>query len=192
MTRPLRETIVCVASGASLTQSDVDRCRGKARVLVVNDNYRLAPWADWIYACDGIWWDYHVDAVHASFAGECWTRDARAAGQYGLRWIESAPSAGLSRDPKLIHEGCNSGYQAINLAYHFGARRIVLLGYDMGGTHWFGDHPQQIRRRSDYAACLAAFPALADDLADAGVKVVNCTRKTALDAFPRATIDEVL
>lgn len=59
----MRDTIVCVASGESLTRADVNYCRGKARVLAINDNYRIAPWADWLYACDGRWWDVYGNAV---------------------------------------------------------------------------------------------------------------------------------
>jgi hypothetical protein len=51
------ETAVLVASGPSLCPSDVDRVRGRARVIAVNDGYRLAPWADVLYACDRRWVD---------------------------------------------------------------------------------------------------------------------------------------
>lgn len=160
--------------------------------MVVNDNYRLAPWADWLYACDGAWWRVYHAAVVAGFSGECWTQDEVAAKQYGLHWIRGKSDPGLSRDPAVIHHGANGGYQAINLAYHFGASRIVLLGYDMGGTHWFGDHPTSLPVKSSYDAFLREFPALARDLKSAGVEVVNCSRSTALEAFPKSTIDKVL
>jgi hypothetical protein len=160
--------------------------------MVVNDNYRLAPWADWLYACDGRWWDVYASDVRAKFAGECWTRDEIAAKRYGLHWIRSSSQPGLSPDNSLIHEGGNSGYQAINLARNFGAKRIVLLGYDMGGPHWFGDHPRELPVLSNYTIFLANFPQLAADLKREGVEVVNCTRKTALDCFPKATIEDAL
>lgn len=192
MTLRCPDTIVCIASGASLTQADVDYCRNKARVLVVNDNYRLAPWADWLYACDGAWWRVYASDVQDTFAGECWTRDQPAADKYGLHWIESSPEPGLSRDPWLIREGKNSGYQAINLAYHFGAKRIVLLGYDMGGSHWFGEHPQSLPVKSNYDAFRREFPALARDLKAEGVEVINCSRNTILDVFRQSTVGKVL
>jgi hypothetical protein len=42
--------VVCVASGHSLTKEDVEYCKGKAKVYIVNDGYKLAPWADLLYA----------------------------------------------------------------------------------------------------------------------------------------------
>jgi hypothetical protein len=53
-------TIVCIASGPSLTREDVDACRGAAGVvLAVNDTITYAPWADVLYACDRRWWQEH-------------------------------------------------------------------------------------------------------------------------------------
>lgn len=184
--------IVCVASGPSLTPADADYCRGKARVLVINDNYRLAPWADWLYAADAHWWNKYASDVKANFTGECWTCTEAAAKAHGLKYIASAKRPGLSRDPYVIHEGHNSGYQAINLARHFGAERIVLLGYDMQGTHWFGNHPPEFKPRNDFGLFLPQFDSLAADLVADGVEVINCTRETALKVFPRSTIEQVL
>ena len=47
----------------------------------------------------------------------------------------------------------NSGAGAINLAYHFGARRILLVGMDMkpgpnGEKHWHPDHPKPLVQAS--------------------------------------------
>lgn len=160
--------------------------------MVVNDNYRLAPWADWLYAADRNWWDRYADDVSLTFTGERWTCTEGAAKAHGLNHIRSAKLPGLSRDPSVIHEGHNSGYQAIGLARHFGAERIILLGYDMQGTHWFGDHPREFRARNDFRVFLPPFKVLAADLAADGVEVVNCSRDTALKAFPRSTIEQVL
>ena len=169
-------------------------CRGRARVLVINDNYRLAPWADWLYACDYGWWKYH--APRTTHMRQRWTQDKDAAEQFGLVYIASAPKPGLSRDPQLIHQGCNSGYQAINLAYHFGGDPIVLLGYDMGATgdgHWFGEHAPEIESSfREFSIFRERFPPLAADLAAEGVRVVNCTAVTALSAFPCAKLEDVL
>lgn len=194
----MSDTIVCIAGGPSLTAAQVAHCRGRADVLVVNDGYRLAPWAKWLYACDYQWWNHHVARVRREFRGQCWTRDQDAARAFDLYYIESRDGAGLCRDPFAIYEGLNSGYQAINLAYHFGARRIVLLGYDMGATgntHWFGEHPTDISSCAgarSFDLFLARFPALAADLEAAGVDVVNCTPRTALTAFRRAELVDVL
>ena len=61
------ETAICIASGPSLTQEDVDYCRGRGRIYAVNDVYRLAPWADVLFACDLAWWKRYGPVL--SFSG---------------------------------------------------------------------------------------------------------------------------
>jgi hypothetical protein len=57
---------VIVAGGPSLTPEQVAACHGrtmfgsKVRMIVVNDGYRIAPWADVLYFCDCKWWKWHA------------------------------------------------------------------------------------------------------------------------------------
>lgn len=196
-------TIVVLGTGQSLTQADVNYCIGKADVLAVNDAWKLAPWADWMYAADVQFWGMHHEAIKRDFKGECWTQSGEAAEWYGLNRIHSFDAPGLSHDPKLIHQGGNSGYQAINLAYHFGASRIVLLGFDLYGTHFFGSHPRGLAdpAQISFDYWLARFGALAEDLAWADVPVYNCSRPFVVDGvkhyskltcFRRADLETIL
>src|SRR3954471_17375074 len=68
-------TVLCVACGPSLTREDVEACRGRLPVLVVNDAYQLAPWADALYAADDHWWHAHRGAP--SFQGEKYSIELR-------------------------------------------------------------------------------------------------------------------
>lgn len=94
----------------------------------------------------------------------------------------------------MIRTGGNSGYQALNLAVLLGASRIILLGYDMRGSHWHGDHPKRLAnpKESDFAAWRARFATTLPDLARAGVEVLNCSRDTALECFARARLEDVI
>lgn len=142
-----------------------------------------------LYACDSHWWDEHIHQVRETYSGQCVTQSDQAAQQYGLRFIKSRNQPGLSMDPNLIHQGANSGYQAINLAIHFGARCVLLLGYDMGFTdkrHWFGDHPGALNVPSPYQKFIHAFNKMHPE--KYGLQIINCSRKTALKCFPQAEI----
>lgn len=194
-------TWVCIASGPSLTPGDVDFVRGKASVAVVNDGYRLAPWADALYACDQPWWELHVESVRASFNGRCYSHSQPVAERYDLIHVPGTDGEGLCREPMRVHYGANGGYQIVNLVYHFGATRILLLGYDMkpdpadpARTHWFGQHPGNLERgRPDkYAKWVERFRRMAADLKAEGVEVINCSRETALPWFERQSIEEAL
>lgn len=187
-------TIVCVGGGPSLCASDVQACGAAGlRVIVVNDAYRLAPWADVLYAADGKWWDWHAGVPSfkgLKFSISSMNPPARA----DVTVLENTGFDGLELQPTGLRTGFNGGYQAVNLAVHLGATRILLLGYDMGPygakTHWFGDHPD--REPSPYPQMIAAFETLVDPLAAVGVDVVNCSRRSALTAFPRFTLDAAL
>jgi hypothetical protein len=177
-------TMVLLGGGPSLTPADVDACRDRVRVIAINDAYRLAPWADVLYACDDQWFRWHRDVP--GFAGLKYTIDPRAASRPRVQLLRNTGSTGLETDPSGLRTGANSGYQAINLAVHLGAARILLLGYDMqrrgGRDHWFGAHPNQTS--PPFQLFRRQFGALVDPLAARGVTVLNCTPDSALDVFP--------
>jgi hypothetical protein len=103
---------------------------------------------------------------------------------------------GLCLQPDGVRTGRNSGYQAINVAVHLGASRIVLLGYDMSvdhaakKSHFFGDHPK-VTHPSPYHSFLRAFATMVKPLSAVGVEVINCTRRTYLKTFPQRSLEEV-
>jgi len=155
----------------------------------------MAPWADVLYACDLRWWDaYGTEA--AAFAGERWTCDRAAAAKHGAQWIDSCDDAGLCLKPGRIHTGSNSGYQAIGLAHEWGARRVVLLGYDMqrtgGASHWHGDHAAGLPNLGHLPSWIRRMAVLAADLRTQGVDVVNASAETALTCFERKPLRAAL
>lgn len=110
--------------------------------------------------------------------------------------LHNVGPSGLSEQRNGLATGQNSGHQAINLAVLLGARRILLLGFDMkpagdGRFHWFGDHPIKTPRNV-FSAMLQAFPKTLDPLARLGVEVVNCTPDSALQCYRKAPLRDEL
>ncbi len=182
---------ICIASGPSLTQTDIDKCRLSGRtVYVVNDVFKSVPWAGYLFAADGDWWDHHKGAQ--GFAGERWTINNQMADKWGLNHIEGT-SSGLFSATEPICYGKHSGFQAIGLAAVHGHKDIWLLGYDLGfepGTpkHFFGEHPRGVDRPSQYGDWIEHFNRAAPLIAEAGIKIINMTRKTALECFERGSL----
>jgi hypothetical protein len=191
-------TIVCLASGPSLTVEDVAiveqaHAAGQVRVIAVNTTYRRALWADVLYACDAAWWRWWRGAP--DFAGLKFALQSECAKWPGVVVLNNTGAIGLERNPCGLRNGRNSGYQAINLAVHLGARRIILVGYDMqdaegGVQHWHEPHPN--RSAPPYAKCLQFFGTLVEPLEALGVEVVNATRETALVIFPQERLTDAL
>lgn len=194
------QTAAIVASGPSLNQVEVDKLKGKARVIAVNDSWRLCPWGDILYAADRAWWQHH-DYVK-QFDGERWTQQQghrawrQEATDAGLLVIDSTHSGSFSFDSSIIHTGKNSGYQALNIAVLLGATRILLLGIDCttfdGKIHWFGDHPPALNKMSPYAIFNQEFKKASVALGQAGIDVINCSERSAVTCFRKAKIEDVL
>lgn len=193
------ERIICCASGPSFTAEQaamVMAAQGHGwRVIVVNNQYRTVPTADALYAADGPYFDVHITELRATLRGELWTQDEKATAKYGLHFVKSIPGNGLPPDPMIIMQGGNGGFQAIGLAARFGAREIVLCGYDMrrekeGPKHNHPDHkPPLSNGNPDHWR--KHFTTLAADLAAAGVSVVNCS-VSALQCFPCEPLEDAL
>jgi hypothetical protein len=182
-------------------------------VIVVNDAWRLLPDAHHLYAADKKWWQLHIGDIIRDFEGRLHTQHKgwkeKVKGRDGVvvpaidpqSWgIQEWHSEGGNSRPGLcteggkLHTGGNSGYQAINVAYHLGATRILLLGYDMsawgGPAHFFGDHPKELNAHRSYEQYAGGFNTI--DPASYGLEIINCTRRTRLVAFPRATLEDAL
>jgi len=188
-----QSTIVVIGTGPSLTQSDVDYCRGLP-TIAVNNAYTLAPWANILYAADARWWKAYGGAQ--GFAGQriCSDSSDWIIPPSYLSLSVTSSCGGLHRDPSHLN-GPNSGHQAVNMAVHLGASRIVLLGMDCrpnskGKTHFFGRHPHT-SIVSPYQMFLEAWRTIPDALPD-GVTIINATRSTAIDCFPCQPISEAI
>lgn len=99
--------------------------------------------------------------------------------------------------PAEIGDGGNSGFQALNLAAQFGARRICLVGYDMRldrGVHWHGRHRRGLNNPTDrnLVRWRRALDGAAPVLAALGIEVVNCSPVSTLTAYPVMSLDEAL
>lgn len=213
--------VAILAGGPSLTREQVAQVASAReadllRVVVVNDAYLLAPWADLHYAADAKWHRWHtkgldkpklglaaaqVAALWAAFPGErCSIQSSEEVLDERVHILKNLhhPSygMGLSLDPEMIVVGKNSGFQALNVAVLAGAKRVILLGYDGaiakdGTSHWHGGHPKPSTART-YEQFRQAFSAAEGALEKAGVSVVNCSPGTAINSFPKVPLEVAL
>lgn len=180
------QTVICIASGPSLTQDDCTTALESGHpAIVTNTTFRLCPWADVLFGFDSAWWREYRAEVDATFKGAKLTLSS---GNIG---IESLYREGW------FFRGCgNSGGAAISLAVAGGAKRVVLLGYDCqktgGKVHWHGDHPKKMSNAKSIAKWPEQFAAVAKLAKKAGTEVVNCSRETALTCFERMELSEAL
>lgn len=215
-------TVAILAGGPSLTPEAFDRVReereaDRLRVIAINDAYLLAPWADVHYAADAKWHAWHtvgidkpvlglraddVRARWAAFMGQkCSIQPAadKVADDVHVLRNRDHPynKHGLSFDPHYLVCGKHGGFQALNLAILAGAGRILLLGYDANPEdprrHFHGAHPIETDAPAQrYATFRESFRVAQHDIAATGIPVINCSPTSAIETFPRMTLEDAL
>lgn len=166
----------CVlASGPSMSQAVADKVRDRCHVVAVSDCFRLAPWADVLASCDGAWWRANPDAL--DFAGKKYGLMPDYSSVQGVEKFE-APS------------GINSGLLGLLVAVKLGATKVLLAGFDMHGTHYFGPHPAPLKNTKPER--FEVFKRQFVHYRPRRVDVVNVTPGSGLDVFPKADLDDCL
>lgn len=177
-------TVAILASGPSMSAEVAQQVRdSSAFAIAINTTYKLAPWADMLYAADVDWWKEHGKAPKlAEFSGLKVSCQSVTPGVLVLR---NTGITGFDDDPGAVRTGSNSAYQALHIAAQAGASKVILCGCDMHGGHWHGPHPEPLKNTSaeTYAKFLRRFATIAEPLKKRGVDVVNCTPGSALECF---------
>lgn len=187
-------TAVVIANGPSLTREQVDFVLGvNHRSIAVNTAYQMAPLADILYAGDFLFHKVHNQRMRKCHLN-IWTTDPTAAEQYGVNRWKGRNDVGLGE--ALVHLNGNSGAQAINLAYLFGARKIVLLGFTMreidGKKHFHGDHEKPLVQKQLFEQWLHAMLTVAKDAKRLGVDICNADPLSAMTCFRTGNLEDEL
>lgn len=199
------QTALIVGGGPSacLVRHHLPAIYQKFKTIAVNDSVFLLPQADVLYFRDLKWWKEPTalprgEWVRKHFRGEYLLTSENEI--FGVARLRETGATGLETDPSGIRHGSNSGYQAINVAFHFGVRRIVLIGFDMRvvneRAHWNYDHCGT-SNAADYTTIfrdvmLPKFSTLEKPLAEAGVEVINASPDSALTMWPHRSLEQLL
>lgn len=145
-----------------------------------------------LYAADSAWWRHRQDEA-LSFTGLKVTVDDSTPFRDVLV-LKNSGREGFDPDPACVRTGNNSGYQAIHVAAHAGAARILLCGFDMRSGHWHPEHPEPLGTTAPatYERWIERFAALGHELAARGIEVVNCTPGSALTCFKNMPLEAAL
>lgn len=183
-----------IGGGSSLQGFDFTKLKGR-NVIGINDAFHLGKEiVSYVLFGDAGFWKEHMRALEAC----------------GIPVVTCAPSLQFINVPWLyqmgrmkdgIHEapvlGWNysTGAAAVNLAHILGAKRIFLLGFDMGRredgkTHW---HEHRLKGIPDdsYARFIRGFHCVFQSMSRfPDVQVLNVTDGTSkLPSFPRINFE---
>jgi hypothetical protein len=181
------QTVVCIASGPSLTKEDCETVR-KAGLytIVTNNSFLLAPWANIVFGFDAAWWGIY----HKQVKTQCNCIMASCSGTAKKFGVENA------LNNSWFHNFQNSGACAIGLAVSCGAKKVILIGYDCkktdGKTHWHGDHVEGLSNAQSIKSWVYKFNCVALFANQKGVDVINASRDTSLECFRREKLEDIL
>lgn len=201
------DRVVIIASGPSLRGVKLD-VPDNISVISVNGSLPHVPRADFWFTLDTSPSNRKImrtaatsSTVFYAAVTPCYGSPAaspghnRAAPEKSVHYLRAIAGTGpkrsnkgLSDDPTGIHCG-NSAYGALGLAYLMGAKRIALLGLDVGlkGYAW---HEESAPRDLQHVPWL--FESAAKQLKRAGVSVVVGSRESSVRTWARMSPQEAI
>lgn len=182
--------VVVLASGPSLIQEDIEATKGLP-TIAVNSTIFTAPHSGYCYAYDDKWWVTYGDEV-------------KKLGCEMLSCSIKSHIFGITKVPKTSAKefdgqsaiGTSSGQHAICCAIMMGAKKVILLGFDCqhtdGKRHHHEDHPKGFGNADRPERWIKEHQALASGAEKLGVRIINCTRQTALKCYEQKPLSEAL
>jgi len=169
-------------------------------VIGINMAFRIGDWIDMVFWGDpGFYRKPRVEtdlirfpgkklACHQSFANP--KRKAE-----GIETIaRDSKRRGISDNPETVCWNGNSGAAAISVAVNAGAKRIILVGFDMSvvssHSHWHNEygHPKV----PPFKTHIQGFKEIAEDAQKRGVEIINASPNSTITFFPKASVADVL
>lgn len=201
------ETAFIVGGGPSVAGQNLELLRGR-RVIAVNSSYERVPWADICYFADQRWFFEHKDRpAFKAFAGRKVTcaHKPTVGDPATLRLMRIVPNfdpnyapvgPGLALAPHAVVSNRTSLQGALNLAFHLGASRLVLLGADMarsaeGASHHHSPHPWRNKPGNEtWDTQMEQLVMIVEPLRERKIEVINTSAVSRLTWWPKMTLEE--
>lgn len=175
-------------------------------VIGINIAYMIGPWIDMVFFGDNNFFLSRQQAL-ADFPG---LKVSCAPVTHKHSWVKYLPregrkSRGISSNPGMVSWNGNSGSAAISVAAHAGAKRIILLGFDMNLSkdhrqHWHDVYKKGVYLPNDpkrlkklpFSRHLMGFPKIAEDARRMGIEILNASPDSAIQNFTKVKVKDLL
>lgn len=199
--------VFIVGGGNSLEGFNFNLLKDK-KVIVINKSLTKVPFAQVLYFSDYRFYMWAIGALDndttlikafKEYNGFIYTiaplkKDTLLKDRKIINLFNSG-TTGLDTRNGYLKNGGNSGYAAINLAYHLGAKRIILMGYDMkftkGKSHF---HEGYLSKQSDkvYKRFIEPFNSLSLLAEQLHLPIYNTSLNSDLPYFKKIPIEHFL
>ena len=189
------KTLYIIGGGTSLKNFDWELLVDK-NVLSINRAFQKVPWAIATFWTDSRFYKWYAKELKR-FKGT----------KIACRWSQiytddvifarSTGGNGIDDYPYHIRAGNNSGFAALNVAYHLGAKRIYLLGYDMKssdkiGTHWHEGYVTAHNHDIYERAMIKDFIKVNESYGKKGIKIFNANMDSSLNYIEKCSIEDAI
>jgi hypothetical protein len=171
-------------------------------VVGINVAYKIGDWIDIVFFGDNNFFFEHKEDL-ARFPGLKMSCHSQVEPYSWVKYLEKDPKGrGISDNPDMVCWNNNSGAAAISVAVNAGAKRVILLGFDMKlgedkMQHWHdlygkGECIDQRRiQKLPFDRHLRSFMAVKADAKKRGVEILNCSPESMITEFPKFSMKEL-
>lgn len=175
-------------------------------VIGINAAYQLGDWIDMVFFGDSGFYLTHKAGL-AQFPGLKVSCHAGTGGESWVKFLarDGRKPKGISSVPFLVSWNQNSGAAAISIAAWAGAKRIILLGFDMKiskdnyqhfhnvyGRGRIADTDTRRKRKLPFERHLRGFPAIAEDARAMGIEILNACPESAIECFRKVSMKDII
>lgn len=176
----------------------------KKHVIGINVAFMIGNWIDMVFFGDGGFFLRFKQQL-AQFPGlkvscnansirESWVKNFQRDGSH---------SKGISTKPGFVSWNFNSGAASISVAAQAGAKRILLLGFDMKLSDDKFQHFHNVYQRGavqderrlrklPFGRHLKGFDQIAVDAQNLGIEIINLSPNSAITQFRKTSVKEFL
>ena len=177
-------------------------------VIGVNVAFLLGDWVDMVFFGDNKFYLAYREKI-AVFPGLKVTCHAHFRNnKYGKEYVKylmkhNNQPKGISTNPKKVSWNANSGAAAISVATNAGAKRIILLGFDMkldedGFQHCHTEYRNKDNLKSSskkalpFARHLRGFGAIQQDAEKRGIEILNASENSRIKVFRKVNVKDLI
>ena len=167
-------------------------------VIGINGSFLLGDWIDICFFGDRQWYfdnKRELDSFKGVLVGCAEFLQVQGWQSLGIKHVKkSVLDYGITPVAGEICWNYNSGLAAINLAYHLGCTRIILLGFDMqlnkdGKGHWHSLYNN--KTDMPFHRHLQGVPTIVDDAKRLGIEIINANPTSAMEGFVKMNVKDI-
>ena len=188
--------VYIVGGGVSLKTLDLSPLQGEF-VIAVNNAFFLHDWMSFCWFGDERWFLYNEEKFKGTI-GLLSTCNLQFMSHPKISCFPRRKLQGIESEFPFVSWNRNSGGSAINVAYHFGAKQIYLVGFDMkvssdGQNNFHNDHLARwsVEGYDPYPGFIKCFNKIAEDAKTLGIEIINTNPDSALECFKKVSFQSL-